>query len=66
MIAAEIIEMIEKLPAAEREQVRKYIAQKAKAAEPSDGVRRTDYEKAMAVGEKIFDRHAELFRKLAQ
>ena len=65
MSAAEIIEMIKKLPPAERQQVRDYLDEKVTATE-RDGVRRMDLEKAKAVGEGVFNRHDELFRRLAQ
>ena len=62
MSAAEIIELIKKLPPEEKAEVREFIQ-----SEPaSDGVRRMDLEKAKATADKIFDRHAELFRRLAQ
>jgi hypothetical protein len=65
MSAAEIIEMIEKLPPTEQREVRAYLEQKEKNA-PADGVRRMDFEKGVAIGKGIFERHPELFRKLAQ
>ncbi|MCX6954103.1 MAG: hypothetical protein NTV51_18290 [Verrucomicrobia bacterium] len=65
MSAAEIIEMIEKLPAAEQEQVRVYLEKKT-ASVAADGVRRMEFNKAVAIGEGVFDRHPELFRRLAQ
>lgn len=65
MSAAEIIAIIETLPQAEQEQVREYL-EKKKAATEGDGVRRMDLTKAKAIGEGLFDRHPELFRRLAQ
>lgn len=65
MSAAEIIDLIEKLPVTEQEQVRAYLDQKAKAAS-GDGVRRLDLKTATALGEDVFNQHPELFRKLAQ
>lgn len=65
MSAAEIIELIEKLPAAEQAQVRDYMEKKA-AVGTSDPVRRMDLAKAKQIGEGVFDRHPELFRRLAQ
>ncbi len=65
MSAAEIIAIIETLPPAEQEQVREYL-EKKKATTESDGVRRMDLAKAKVIGEGLFDRHPELFRRLAQ
>lgn len=65
MSAAEIIVMIDKLPVAEQEQVREYLEKKAATVAP-EGVRRMELKKAVAIGEGVFDRHPELFRRLAQ
>ena len=65
MSAAEIIAIIETLPPAEQQQVRDYLERK-KSEAGADGVRRMDLEKAKAIGEGLFDRHQELFRRLAQ
>ena len=65
MSAAEIIEMIEKLPPTEQEVVRAYLETREKAAS-TDGIRRMDFAKGVAIGKGIFERHPELFRKLAQ
>ena len=65
MSAAEVIELIEKLPPNERQEVRAYLEQKEKMV-PTDGVRRMDFAKGVAVGKGIFERHPELFRKLSQ
>jgi hypothetical protein len=65
MSAAEVIAIIETLPLAEQQQVREYLEKKCGSVAP-DGVRRMDLEKAKAIGEGIFDRHPELFRRLAQ
>lgn len=65
MSAAEIIEMIEKLPPTEQQEVRAYLEQKEKGAQ-ADGIRRMDFSKGVAIGKGIFERHPELFRKLAQ
>jgi hypothetical protein len=35
-------------------------------AVPSDGIRRMDFAQGLAIGQGIFKRHPELFRKLAQ
>lgn len=65
MSATEVIAIIETLPLAEQERVREYL-EKKKVPAASDGVRRMDLEKAKAIGEGLFDRHPELFRRLAQ
>jgi len=65
MSAAEVIELIEKLPPTEQREVWAYLDQKEKAA-PADGIRRMDFAKGVAIGKGIFERHPELFRKLAQ
>ena len=63
MSATEVIAIIETLPLVEQQQVRDYLEKKIVAA-GADGVRRMDL--AKAIGEGIFDRHDELFRRLAQ
>ena len=63
MSAAEVIEMIKRLPPAEREEVRAFVREGGDAAMQ---VRRIDPAKAQAIGKGVFDRHPELFRKLAQ
>ncbi len=65
MSAVEVIAIIDTLPLAEQQRVREYLEKKTPVA-GSDGVRRMDLAKAKAIGEGIFDRHDELFRKLAQ
>ena len=65
MSAAEVIEIIEKLPLTEQQEVAAYLEKKKHAA-TGDDVRRMDHAKAIAIGEGIFDRHPELFRRLAQ
>ena len=65
MSAVEIIAIIDTLPLAEQQQVREYLEKKGSVV-GNDGVRRMDLAKAKAIGEGIFDRHEELFRKLAQ
>jgi hypothetical protein len=59
------IELIEKLPPTEQREVRAYLEAKEKAV-PSDGIRRMDFAQGLAIGQGIFKRHPELFRKLAQ
>lgn len=63
MSAAEIIELIKKLPPEERAEVREFI--RGDEAASSD-VRRIDRDRAKEIGKELFDRHPELFRKLAQ
>jgi hypothetical protein len=65
MSAAEVIEIIEKLPLTEQQKVAAYLERKKQAA-TGDDVRRMDHAKAITIGEGIFDRHSELFRRLAQ
>jgi hypothetical protein len=64
MSAAEVIELIEKLPPPEQQQVREFLEKKFAA--DGTGIRRMDLAKAKAIGEGLFDRHPELFRRLAQ
>ncbi len=65
MSAVELIKLFEKLPIEEQVQVRAYFDRKESMANP-DGVRRMDLNKAIKIGEGMFDRHPELFRKLSQ
>ena len=65
MSAAEIIELIEKLPPSEQQQVREFLAKKLGVTD-NDGIRRMDLAKAKAIGDGLFERHPELFRRLAQ
>lgn len=65
MSAAEIIELIEKLPVAEQVQVRVYLEKKTVTA-GTESVRRMELGEAVAIGDGVFDRHPELFRRLAQ
>ena len=65
MSTAEIIELIEKLPVAEQEQVRVYLEKKTATGETA-GARRMELDEAVKIGEGVFDRHPELFRRLAQ
>jgi hypothetical protein len=64
MSAAEVIAIIEKLPPPEQEEVAAYLEKKKQAA-AGDGVRRMDFAKGVKIGEGVFDRHPELFRRLA-
>ncbi|MEO6244249.1 MAG: hypothetical protein ABIQ12_02330 [Opitutaceae bacterium] len=63
MSAAEIIELIKKLPPKEQAEVREFVRGEELAP---DGIRRIDRDRAKEIGKEIFDRHPELFRKLAQ
>ncbi len=65
MSATEVIEMIKKLSPEEQAQVREFVRQ-ADVCAGEEKPRYADHEKAMAVARGVFDRHPELFRKLAQ
>jgi hypothetical protein len=60
--ARQIIEEYRKLPPQEQEEVR---AELEKRQSPGE-IPRADYKKAMAVADRIFTDHAELFQKLAK
>jgi hypothetical protein len=63
MSAAEIIELIKKLPPEERAEVTAF----ARTVENGpEEIRRIDRAEAKRIGGELFDRHPELFRKLAQ
>jgi hypothetical protein len=64
MSAAEIIEMIEKLPPAEKAEVIAYARKSTLPEEKS--VRYISEEKFAEIGPKIFEKHRELLRRLAQ
>jgi hypothetical protein len=69
--AAEIIEMIKKLPPEERAEVVAFLLSEESAGrveEPAAGkeVRCIPLAEAQRIAEGIFDRHSELFKKLAQ
>jgi hypothetical protein len=67
MSAAEVIEMIKKLPPEEMAEVIAFARSGEGETAPADRkIRYIDHEKAKATAEKIFDRHSELFRRLAQ
>lgn len=68
MSAAEIIEMIEKLPPSEQREVRAYLEQKEKGASGDQPrtIRYISDEKFNEIVPKIFERHHELFRRLSQ
>ena len=65
MSASEIIELIKKLPPEERAEVREYLGTKEEIV-AADGIRRMDFAQGLSIGQGIFERHPELFRKLAQ
>ena len=63
MSAAEVIELIKKLPPEERAEVTAF----ARAVENCpEEIRRIDRAEAKKIGSELFDRHPDLFRKLAQ
>jgi hypothetical protein len=71
MNAAEIIEMIKKLPPEERAEVLAFIQREREPTaveEPAEErkVRYMPLDDAKQIAEGVFDRHSELFRKLAQ
>jgi hypothetical protein len=69
MSAAEVIEMIEKLPPTERATVRAYLATKEKTMPTPDEpttIRYMSTAEADRISEQVFDQHKELFRRLAQ
>jgi hypothetical protein len=65
MSAAEIIELIEKLPPEEKAEVFAFL-EKKKADRTEPGVRHLPQADAERFAERIFKDHSELFRKLAQ
>ena len=67
MSAAEIIEQIKALSPEERQQVASFI-HATEQNEPAQGssVRYADNEKFEAVVERVFEKHAALFKKLAE
>jgi len=67
MSAAEIIEMIKKLSPEDKAEVIAFARSEEGETPSADRkIRYIDHEKAKATAEKIFDRHSELFRRLAQ
>lgn len=68
MTAADIIEMIKKLPPEERREVRAYFDQKEKApaVEPPRTIRYAAAEKFNEIAPGFFEKHHELFRRLAE
>jgi hypothetical protein len=67
MSAAEIIEQIKALSPEERQQVASFIhATEQEESSQGPGVRCADDAKFEAVVERVFEKHAELFKKLAE
>ncbi len=65
MSTAEVIRLIEQLSENEQMQVREFLEKKLGNA-GSGEVRRMDLTTATTMGEGVFERHPELFRRLAQ
>ncbi len=65
MSAAEIVEMIEKLPPEQKAEVYALLEQR-KPREMERKIRYVSDEKFAEVAPKIFDQHRELFRRLAE
>lgn len=67
MSAAEVIEMIKKLPPAERAEVEAYVKNEASGSAPTERkIRYVSDEKFEEVAPKVFEKHKDLFRRLAQ
>jgi hypothetical protein len=67
MSAAEVIEMIKKLPPEERAAVAAYVKNEASEALPDERkIRYVSDEKFAEVAPKVFEKHQDLFRRLAQ
>lgn len=66
MSASEVIEMIKKLPPEEQAKVLAFSDELRAQAPGPASPRYAAQERAMAVARGVFDRHPELFRKLAQ
>ncbi len=65
MSATEVIELIKKLPPEEQAKVFAF-GDEAREQAVGDGVRRANRDKAREIAQQVFDRHPELFSKLAQ
>jgi hypothetical protein len=65
MSAAEVIELIKKLPPAEQAEVREFVANQSVLIEVTSAPA-SDTERALAIGRSYITRHPDLFRKLAQ
>lgn len=68
MSAAEIIAMIEKLPPAERAEVVAFVDKQKAEPAPSEtgGARYLPQAEPERIAEQVFDKHHELFQRLAQ
>ncbi len=66
MSAAEIIELIKKLPPDERAEVHDFVLHGQMVAESERQVRYLSDEKFAEVMPKVFEKHHELLRRLAQ
>jgi hypothetical protein len=66
MTAAEIIELIKKLPPEERAEVHDFVLNGQMVAEGDRKVRYLTDEKFAEVMPKVFEKHHELLRRLAQ
>ena len=66
MSAAEIIEMIKKLPPEEKAEVIAFAQNAEPSATEVPKIRYMSKEKFEEIAPKIFDKHHELFRRLAQ
>ncbi len=66
MSAAEIIALIDRLPPVDREVVRRHLESTRPADSGDTAPRRIELTRGLATGDAYFDRHPELFRKLAE
>jgi hypothetical protein len=66
MSAAEIIALIDRLPPPEREVVRQHLESTRPPLAGEAAPRRIEISRGLAAGDAYFDRHPELFRKLAE
>ena len=67
MSAAEIIELIKKLPPQEKAEVREFFQNETAESPPAERpIRYVSDEKFNEVAPKIFEKHHELLRRLAQ
>lgn len=66
MSATEVIELIKKLPPEEQAKVFAYGDEARAQTHLDGGVKIANRERAREVAGRVFDRHPELFRKLAQ
>ncbi len=64
--ASELIEQIKALPPAELEVVRNFLLNGERNSSTASGVKYLDREEARALGDKVMEKHDELFRRLAE